>query len=615
MCGFVALMKERITKGDKKFIKEASKTIMHRGLDDEEFSFSKAIAFGFRRLSITELADGKQPFKSRCNRYETVFNGQIYNYQALKTKLEKAGKTFKTNSEVEVITELYKQVGADFARELRGMFSIVIFDHTLKSLIAVRDGFGIKPLFYQLKDDDLYLMSELKVLRDEKGVSKKALNKAALGDYFTFQYIPEPDTCLNGVQSLEAGHMLTYDFENGLKIRRVLDKPIFPNVYLSNVNANSLREVITKSIHDHMEGSVEIGCFLSGGIDSTITTTIASEVNPKLKAFSIGYESSAASELDDAIQTAQTLGIDLNVKKVSASEYMKTARESMYFMDTPVADPSAVMLYLLCGSASQQVKSVLSGEGADELFGGYPIYKEVLPLEGLTRLPEAWRAKSLDLIEKVPFNVKGKGFVKRGCTPLRERYVGNAFLFDEHQKQDLLTFYDKCRPWQEVVAPFYQEIAHLEELNQMQSVDMNFWLPGDILTKADRMSMAHGLEVRVPFLDERVFKMATELTREEKISRKQGKILLREAFRGVIPERMYKMKKRGFPVPLSGWLRHELYDEVKTILVSPVAEDWLNSNMSQQLLEEHAIGKKDLSRQIWTIVTFIMWLESWGVSS
>ena len=614
MCGFVALMKKRITKVDKQLIRDATRTLMHRGPDAEAFSFSKCIGFGFRRLSIMEHEAGAQPFKSRCGRYETVFNGEIYNYLELRVKLEKAGKTFKTNSEVEIVTELYKQIGNDFARELRGMFSIVIFDHTLKSLVAVRDGFGIKPLYYKLKDDDLYLMSELKVLRREKGTSGKQLNKAGLGDYFTFQYIPEPDTFLNGVRSLEAGHLLTYDFTDGLRVRRLFDKKIFPNVYISNISAEILREVVTESIHAHMMSDVEVGCFLSGGIDSTITTTIASTVNPNLKAFSIGYENAKVSELDDAIKTAEALNIELYTKKVSATEYMNAAREAIYFMDTPVADPSATMLYLLSGVASKHVKAVLSGEGADELFGGYPIYKEVLSLEGLTRLPGSWRAKSLKLADKVPFDVKGKGFIKRGCTELRHRYIGNAFMFDEHEKQDLLPFYNECRHWKDSVATLYDEIAHFEYLNQMQSVDMNFWMTGDILMKADKMPMAHGLEVRVPFLDERVFKVASELIREEKISRKQGKILLRDAFRDVIPKHMYQMKKRGFPVPLARWLRDELYDDTKNILKSPVATGWINQKVSLQLLEEHATKKKDLSRKIWTIATFIMWLESWGIN-
>jgi len=607
MCGFVAIMSRNITKKEEAFIKEGVKKISHRGPDDEGFFFNGYQGLGFRRLSFIDVATGIQPYTTSDTKYTCVFNGEIYNYRELKAQLVEEGVHFETQSEVEVILGLYDHYGEDFASKLRGMFAIVILDHRAERLVAVRDGFGIKPLYYKQEVDSLSLASELKVFKPGEGYDIEALNLDGLTHYFTFQYVPEEETVIKGINHLPAGSVLTYDFKEGLTIRRYQPLKLVLGSTVSQTPVSKVRDVIVRSIHAHMASEFEIGTFLSGGIDSTIVASIAKQVNPNIKAFSIGYDLDSHSELVDAQMSADALGIDLRTRKVSAYEYMDAVRKSVYHLDSPLADPSAVMFYLLSEFAVSEVKAALSGEGADELFGGYPIYQEVDGLKLFTRVPDRVKKGLLSASSILPVGTKGKGFLERGCTPLRDRYAGNAFIFSEDEKTKLLRF--SGHPWKRITDPLYDVISHLDRLEQMQTIDFHTWLKGDILLKADRLSMAHRLEVRVPFLDEEVFKVARELSKEEKIKGKVAKSILREAFQDFLPDHMKNMKKRGFPVPLAHWMRNELYEEVREILFSEIAEPFINREKVLTLLEEHRRDKQDHSRKIWTVVVFVLWLE------
>ena len=608
MCGFVALINGKITAADQEFVKKEMQGIHHRGPDDEGFFVNDDIAFGFKRLSFVDLAQGAQPYTTTDGHYTCLFNGEIYNHNELRAELTATGVHFDTNSEIEVIIELYRKHGDDFIKKLRGMFAIVLYDHDRRRIAAARDSFGIKPLYYRFDGDTLTLTSELKTFRPEQGFSVDQLNFDALSHYFTFQYAPEDATAINGITHVTAGSLLTYDFDNGLKIERYKPFKIINGSKISQTPAAKVRDAIIESVHAHLQAEVEIGTFLSGGIDSTIVASIASRLNPNIKAFTIGYDLESHSEISDAQLSADALGIDLRAKKISAREYMNAVRKSVYHMDSPQADPSAIMFYLLSEFAVKEVKACLSGEGADELFGGYPIYKEVDGLKLITSVPKPLKSVLLTASKAMPTGMKGKSYLERGTTPLRERYAGNAFIFREVEKTGLLKFTGS--PWQNVTNELYNQISHLQPLEQMQTLDLHTWLKGDILLKADRLSMAHSLEVRVPFLDDVVFDVATNLSKEEKIKGTTAKAILREAFDEYLPDHMKNMKKRGFPVPLAHWMRTELYDEIHAILNSEIATPFIHQNVALAMLEEHRAGK-DNSRKIWTIMVFILWLEAY----
>ena len=608
MCGFVALMSGKVTEIEQEFIKGGAQLISHRGPDDEGFYFNDNIAFGFKRLSFVDLVQGVQPYTTTDGHYTCLFNGEIYNHNDLRDELANTGVTFDTHSEIEVIIELYRKLGDDFVKHLRGMFAIVLYDHSKSRIVAARDSFGIKPLYYKLDGDTLYLSSELKTFKPKGGYSHEALNLDALSHYFTFQYAPEDATAINGIRHVLAGALLTYDLESGLRIERYKPFKVIRGSTSSKTPSSKVRDAIIESVHAHLQAEVEIGTFLSGGIDSTIVASIAKRINPDIKAFTIGYDLESHSEISDAQLSADALGIDLRTRTVSSREYMDAVRKSVYHMDSPQADPSAIMFYLLSEFAVKEVKACLSGEGADELFGGYPIYKEVDGLKIFTSVPAGMKKGLLTLSKVMPTGMKGKSFLERGSTSLRERYAGNAFIFKEEEKADLLRF--KGSSWKAVTDELYDQIAHLSPLEQMQTIDLHTWLKGDILLKADRLSMAHSLEVRVPYLDDVVFDVATGLSKEEKINGTTAKAILREAFDDYLPNHMKNMKKRGFPVPLAHWMRTELYEEIREILVSDVVAEFVNQEVSLAMLEEHRNGK-DNSRKIWTIMVFVLWLESY----
>jgi len=608
MCGFVALMNGKITEIEEEFIKRGIQTISHRGPDDQGYYFNEKVAFGFARLSLVDLEMGAQPYTSADGSYTCVFNGEIYNHNALRKELADKEIAFTTNSEIEVIAQLYAFYGDDFVKKLRGMFAIVIYDHALGRIVAARDSFGIKPLYYKLEGDTLFLGSELKIFKPVEGYELDALNEDAFGHYFTFQYVPEDQTIIKGINHVTAGALLTYDLESGLKIERYRPFKILTGQAASQTAATKVRDTVIEAVRSHMDAEVEIGTFLSGGIDSTIVASIAKTINPNIKAFTIGYDLESHSEISDAQDSADALGIDLRTRKVSACEYMAAVRKSVYHMDSPQADPSAIMFYLLSEFARKEVKSCLSGEGADELFGGYPIYKEVDGLKLFTKVPAGLKKGLLSISNNMPPGTRGKSFIERGCTPLRERYAGNAFIFKDEEKAQLLKL--SGNSWQTITDPLYDKIGHLAPLEQMQTIDIHTWMKGDIFLKADRLSMAHSLEVRVPFLDESVYELAVGLSKEEKINGKTAKAILRTAFDEYLPDHMKNMKKRGFPVPLAQWMRAELYEEICCILKSETARPFLNPDVMQTLLNEHKSGK-DNTRKIWTIVVFILWVESY----
>ena len=609
MCGLVVLMKNKTTIEDLQFMQYALQQIKYRGPDDEQLYVSEQLILGFNRLSIIDLEGGSQPFHSSDKTCHLVFNGEIYNYLELRTQLEKLGFSFETSCEAEVIVTLYQLLGLEFMSQLRGMFSLVLYDEITQELIAVRDRFGIKPLYYYHLDDGIFLTSELKVFKSIYD-KEQFLDFKALQHYFTFQYIPEPDTCFIDIKALEAGTYLTYSLEKGLRIKTYATVELLPTKKTSYVLKEELQQAIVSSVKSHLQSEVEVGCFLSGGIDSTILTTCAKAFKEDLKAFTIGFEEEGYSEINEAIKTAEKLKLDLTTKTLNAHEFMKEARQAIEFLDSPVADPSSVAIYSIAREARKHVKVILSGEGADELFGGYRIYREVDALKLFHPIPQPMKQILLWVANHLP-NIKGKNFIRRGCIPLRDRYVGNAFVFNEQEKEQLLSFYHPSHSFTEITHPIYDQIKNLDPLTQMQMIDLKTWLRGDLLVKSDRLTMAHALELRVPFLDQQVLELAKYLTHREKIEGVQTKILLREAFEGFIPAHVLEAPKKGYPVPLKKWFKNELFDEARDIILAPSCEHLINQQVALSYLEAHAKGRGDHSRKIWTLMTFILWYESW----
>lgn len=549
---------------------------------------------------------GVSSYTSIDNKYKCIVEGRIYNALELVAKLKKAGVYLKSELDAEMVIELYRFSGFDAWNELSGDFAIILYDQTAKQLIAVRDGLGIKPLYYKLEADGIYFASKLSKLETHTRLSQEQLDYDGLAHYFTFQYIPEDLTYLKDVKHLSAGCVLTYDAENGAVIKPYQQLKVIKGIQTSCVTPKAVRETITASIHTRLQAGSCMGTFLSGGIDSTIVAKVAKQYDSILKAFSIGYDEPEYSELDDAKKSADEIGIELISRVVNAREYWQATKDSITHLDSPLADPSAPVLFLLAELASKHVDAVLSGEGADELFGGYPIYKEVDSLKLFTRVPERIKSNILSALRIVP-NVKGKGYLTRGCTPLKNRYIGNAFIFTEEEKEQLLKF--KGASWNTITDSIYEQLTDLSPLELMQTIDLHTWAKGDIFLKADRLTTAHGLEVRMPFLDESVLNLANELTKTEKISGKTSKMMLREAFKNELPNHMKNMKKRGFPVPLAKWLRGQLYEDIKVVILSPHTRVFINQDLALSMLEAHQKGKRDLSRPLWTIVIFILWVE------
>ena len=613
MCGLVALIKQKqITVNDLAFSYQALQKMKHRGPDDQDLYYKDHLILGFNRLSIIDLKQGVQPFHRDDYNCHLVFNGEIYNYQELRNQLEKLGFSFDTQCEAEVILCLYHLLGKEFITQLRGMFSLVLYDERTEELIAVRDRFGIKPLYYYVEDDVLFLTSELKPFK-QSTIPEASLDFIALQHYFTFQYIPEPLTCLKDVKVLEPGTYLTYQRNKGIEIKAYNTIQLIPHHQISSLHKHQLETVIKESVRGHLQSDVEVGCFLSGGVDSTIITACANQYHPKIKAFTIGFHEAGYSEIEAARETADFLNIPLYSRFITAQEFIEATKTVIDYLDSPVADPSVTAIYLVAQEARKQVKVILSGEGADELFGGYRIYREPKSLEVFNYLSPNTKRSLLTLSHLIPTGVKGKSFIERGCIPLKDRYVGNAFVFNEREKQQLLNFYDQNFTFKDITAPLFEQIQDLDPVSQMQMIDLHTWLRGDILVKSDRLSMAHALELRVPFLDQKVFQLAKQLTTNEKIGQNQTKVFLREAFKEMIPPHVYEANKKGYPVPLKTWLKNELYDEAKRLILSPQCEHLINQKSALRYLDQHATGKHNHARKIWALMTFVMWYESWKI--
>lgn len=609
MCGFVGCihgsdLNDHDLDYEKK-IKEMNKLIVHRGPDDEGFFFDDHISFGFRRLSIIDVEKGHQPLSYENERYWIVFNGEVYNYIELRDELIADGLTFETDSDTEVIIATYAKYKEKTAERLRGMFGFVIWDKVEKSVYGARDHFGIKPFHYAEEDGNIYFASEKKSIYEI--LKKKEINPIALQNYLTFQFVPDPETLTENIHRLPPGHYFTKPLNGEMEITRYWEATFAPIQKSEDEFAKAIKDVLYDSVEKHMRSDVTVGSFLSGGVDSSIIVAIAREFNPKIKTISVGFEREGYSEIDVAKETADRLNVENISEIITAQQFMDEFPRFVWHMDDPLADPAAVPQFFLAEIARKHVKVALSGEGADEVFGGYTIYNEPNSLKRIDSLPSGLKKGLNQLAKIMPEGMRGKSFIQRGTTPMEQRYVGNAKIFEEAEKKKLMVNYLAGHPYQNVTKPFYDRSKGYDPIDRMQYIDIHTWLNGDLLLNADRTTMAASLELRTPFLDKEVFKVARELPSDIRIANGTTKYILRKAAESFVPDNVLYRKKLGFPVPIRHWLKDEMNSWVKGIIADSQTDHLINKSYVLGLLEDHCAGKLDNSRKIWTVITFMVW--------
>lgn len=608
MCGYVGCMYNTVRDYSECEIKQfenMTKLLYHRGPNAEGYFRDEHIQFGFRRLSIIDLDGGHQPLTYENERYVLMFNGEIYNYIELREMLQEQGASFATQSDTEVIVALYAQVKEECVNYFRGMYTFVIWDRQEKKLFGARDHFGIKPLYITEEGGATFFASEKKSIM--YAMQDKGVNPTSLQHYFTYQYAPEPNTLTTDIHKIEPGHYFVKEVGKEMEIHRYW-KPYFnASNATKEEHIQAIRDVLYDSVKIHMRSDVPVGSFLSGGIDSSIIASIAKEMNPNLLTFSVGFEHRGFSEVDVAKETAEKLGLKNYSVTVTAEEFMNEFPKIMWHMDDPLADPATVPLYFVAKEARKHVTVVLSGEGSDELFGGYNIYREPNSLKMFSYIPAPGKRVLKSLSGALKEGFKGKSFLERGCTPIEDRYYGNAKIFREEEKMEFMKYYNENIKYTDITKSLYTESKDYDDVSKMQYIDMFTWLRGDILLKADKMSTAHSLELRVPFLDKEVFRVASNIPTELKIANGTTKAILREAVRGIVPDHVLDRKKLGFPVPIRHWLKDEMYEWAVNIIKESKTEHVIDKNYVLNLLESHCADKGDYSRKIWTVLAFMVW--------
>jgi asparagine synthase (glutamine-hydrolysing) len=591
-------------------IDRALPQMRHRGPDEGGVWHDDDVAIGFRRLSIIDIDHSHQPLPWLKGRYQLIFNGEIYNYLELRDRLAKDfGATFETDGDGEAIVAGYHYLGPKIVRELRGMFAFLLWDAEERVLFGARDWFGIKPLFTYTDERGTFFASEKKSLLEVASpATREAVDTTSLQQYLTLQYVPEPATMHTGVRRVESGTYFTLKPGERPQPHRYFhpDFAIKP-VPDADKLYRQIAEALEDSVEKHMRADVTVGSFLSGGIDSTAVAALAKRHNPKLLTFTTGFEREGYSEIDVAAESATAIGVEHITKVVSAEEMMQTLPLIVWYLDDPVADPALVPLYFIAREARKHVKVVLSGEGADELFGGYTIYREPISLRAFHYLPAAARRGLGKLSTKIPEGTRGKDLLRRGAIGIEERYYGNARIFRPDEMREVYRRFDPTVSYMDVTRRLYEQTTHLDDSTRMQYVDLFTWLRGDILVKADKMTMANSLELRVPFLDTEVFAVGSSIPTDLKITKETTKYALRRALADIVPAHVLNRAKLGFPVPIRHWLKDVMYEWARTIIRDSQADELVDRAAALSLLDAHRAGPHDYSRKIWTLLVFLIW--------
>lgn len=610
MCGFAGFIGK--VENREEVLVNMMNTIIHRGPDSEGKYVDDDAALGFRRLSIIDLSEeGDQPLYNEDRSKVLVFNGEIYNYQDLRKELIEAGHVFKSNTDSETLIHGFEEWGEKLVERLRGMYAFAIWDINKKSLFVARDMFGIKPLYYAQMNGTLLFGSEIKSFLEHPKFDK-IFNEDALGNYLSFQFVPTNETFFKGVFCLQPGHYFTYA-DGQMKITRYYE-PNFTGDCDKTFEeiVDEVEAVMKDSVAKHKIADVEVASYLSSGVDSSYLTYLG-QVD---RTFTVGFAEGKYSEIQDAKEFAESINMKNDAKVITPEEYWDNLSDIMYYMDEPVADPAAIALYFLSQEASKKVKVVLSGEGSDELFGGYNIYCEPLEHTGFNKIPMPIRRMAGKFAEYcLPKGFKGRGFLMRHGKTLEERYFANATnIFTEREANKILK--NGCKPGiRKVTAPLYERVVGKDPVTKMQYVDMHLWLVHDILMKGDKMGMANSLEVRVPFLDKEVMELTQTLPLKYKVQAPRTKVALRAAADRVIRKKTAEKKKLGFPIPTRVWLREEpYYSRVKEMFCSEAAEQFFDTKLLIKMLENHKNEKNknektDDSRKIWAVYIFLVWYD------
>ena len=600
MCGFVGYINKEKDKKDN--IKKMADLIAHRGPDSEGYYTDSNIALGFRRLSIIDLKGGSQPIYNNDKTKVLVFNGEIYNFKQLREDLEKKGYKFQTKTDSEVILHGYEEYKENILDKLRGMFAFVIYDIKTKEMFAARDFYGIKPFYYTKMGNTFIFGSEIKSFLIHPHF-KKELNTKMLEYYLTFQYSAGEETFFKNVYKLMPGHYLKYK-DGKLKIKKYYEIKFEEDKDRTYEEwRDGIKERLNDSIQAHKVSDVEVGSFLSSGVDSSFIAA-SSDVD---KTFTVGFNNKKYSEISYAEDLSEKINTKNINKIISKDDYFKNLPNILYYMDEPLADPSAIALYFVTKIASENVKVSLSGEGADEIFGGYNIYQEPLTASWYYKIPYPVRfviGKCANLLPKK----RGINFLVRRGKKLEDRFVGNAFIFNTKEIKNIMLNKPVTKGFKELTNKYYDKVKDKDDITKMQYIDFNFWLIGDILLKADKMSMANSLEVRVPFLDRPLIDYALALPVEYRTDKFKTKKIFRDIAGEVLEDKVSNKKKLGFPVPIRVWMKEEdTYKQIKALFNKD--NKFFKTKKIIKLLDDHKKGKKDNSRKIWTIYVFLLWYE------
>ena len=600
MCGIAGYVSDK--KPKKKILKLMTDRIAYRGPDAEGFFLDDNAALGHRRLAIIDLSTGNQPIYNEEKDIAIVFNGEIYNYVELREELKNKNHKFITSSDTEVLVHGYEEWGHELTKKLRGMFAFAIWNMKEKELYCARDGWGIKPFYYYKNNNTLMFASEIKAFLDHPDFEKE-FNEEILSAYLCFNSTPTEETFFKGVKRLEPGHQLIYK-NNELKIEKFFELEFKETDKDMDTIIEEIDKAMKDSVKHHEIADVEVGSFLSSGIDSSYLVSIA---RPD-KTYTVGYDNPKYDEISYAKDLTKKLGITNKSKKITKKEYIKEFPKIMYHMDEPLADPSAIALYFVAQIAAEDVKVVMSGEGADELFGGYNTYREEIDQDWYMKIPYFIRHAASCVAGLFP-EVRGFNFIWRRGQKLENYNIGLGRVFRDEEAMKIV----KCRNQlhtRDIVAPFYENYKDNSNMVKRQVIDFYFWLVRDFLHAVDRNTMMFGLEARTPFLDKEVYEVARQLPTSAKINKETTKPALRLAAKKVIPNESNKKKKLGFPVPLREWIREDdLYKEIKNKFNSKTAEKFFDIKRINKLLEDHKNEKKDCYKKVWTIYTFIVWYD------
>lgn len=605
MCGFVGFVGKQKKEEKKKIIKDMADAIIHRGPDSDGYYFDDYIALGFRRLSIIDLKGGSQPIYNEDKTKVIVFNGEIYNYQELKEKLVKKGHTFKTNTDTEVLLHGYEEYKEELFPKLRGMFAFVIYDTKTKELVGCRDHFGIKPFYYYKNGNDFMFGSEIKGLIPNPNF-KKEVNTKALKMYLIFQYSVFEETFFKNVFKLKPGHYFKY--KNGsFEIKQYFE------IKYNKVNKpykeyqKEIKDILANSIKYHqITSDVEVGSYLSGGVDSSYVVSVA---KPD-KTFSVGFDEAGFDETKMAKEFSELMNVKNYSRYISKKDFFESLPKVQYYTDEPHANLSTVPLLFLSELARKQVKVVLSGEGSDEMFGGYNEYLEPLPVKIYMNMPTIIKKPISAIAKKLP-HFPGKNTIIKYSKPFCERYIGHAAVMDEFEANQILS--DDLKDnmtTTDVLKPYYEKVKHENDVLKKMYIDMHFWLPQDILLKADKMTMANSIELRVPFLDKEVWNIASKIPTKYLIRNKKTKEIFRSIADEEMPEEWSTRRKLGFPVPFSKWIKEEKYYKlVKSTFNEDYVDKFFNRKVINNLLENHYQGKENNGRKIYNIYIFLIWYK------